>query len=251
MPVRMLPTTASDTRKVIKQSSNTVAVAGYQELGLAGKAGGDGTGLAHGATYNFKITVDNGVQQSKSITTSTTETFTAVMALLNAAMTGVLAGVTWALDTGDLRCTSATQGTNSAVALAAGATDDLFAGITGCALETAVAGLGPAEDPYNMSKIATTEASTYYPISGALNTVVHVWGDTNVTGNVTVDVAPSAAGPWSVVATVSNPTTAGAATPIPAGTLAAAHVRVSAGSFTGGPVRATLASNYPNGNRLW
>lgn len=253
MATRMLKSTAGDPRKVIKQSSNTVAAAGYQECGLSGKAGGDATGLATSHTYYLKINHNGTGVTEASITTVATVTFTAIIGLLNTAMTGALAGVVWGLSSGDLRCTSATSGTASSIALSAGTTgDNFFAALTGfTAFDTAVVGVGPAEDPLNDSAIPSTGASTFYPLSGALNTVVQVWGDTNVTGSVTVDIAPSASGPWSVVGTATNPTTAGTAVAVPAGSLAAAHCRVSAGSYTGGPVRATIMSTFPNGNRLW
>lgn len=113
-------------------------------------------------------------------------------------------------------------------------------------------GTAAADDPTDLSNIATTTASLAYPINGAEAIVVHVFGDTNVTGNVTVEVAPTGSGPWVILATVANPTTAGAITPVPFGDTAEKFIRINtAGGYTGGPVRGTLMANFPNGNNMW
>lgn len=113
-------------------------------------------------------------------------------------------------------------------------------------------GTAASDDPSDYSNIPTTTASFAYPIGSAGSVVIEVFGDTNVTGNVTVEAAPVAAGPWANVGTAANPTTAGILVPIPFGTVAADFVRVNtAGGYTGGPVRATITANFPNGNGMW
>ena len=119
----------------------TVGTAGYQECGLVGKAGSDETGLAGTTTYWFKVALNGGTAAERSITTVANTTFTGVIALLNAAMTGSLAGVVWGITGGDLRCTSPTSGTASVVQLSAGTTGtDLLANITGLSLDAHVHG---------------------------------------------------------------------------------------------------------------
>jgi hypothetical protein len=79
--------------QVIRFTSNTTAVQGYQECGLSGKTGGTATGLATTTTYYFKVNCDGTGVVEKSITTAADVTYTAVIALMNAQMTGLLSGV--------------------------------------------------------------------------------------------------------------------------------------------------------------
>jgi len=138
----LLAALAFGTGQVITTPSGTVgaaATAGHQGLGLTGKSGSSDTGLAGETTYNFTIAVDGGTAQVCSITTSSTTpvTFTALIALLDAEVTGA----TFSIVGGDLVATSSTTGATSAILLGNGATSNLFAAITGfTAFATAVAG---------------------------------------------------------------------------------------------------------------
>ena len=131
---------------------------GYQEVGLTGKTLITATGLSATTQYYFKVRVDIGALTEYSITTASDLTYSAVIALMNAALTTV----TWSIVDGDLRCTSNTQGGNSAIAIAAGTTGtDLFATLTGfSALETAVVHDGTTdigvEDEYAMAIVFYT-----------------------------------------------------------------------------------------------
>lgn len=110
---------------------------GYKECGLTGKTGTTETGLAGTTEYTFKIGIDGATATQKSITTASNTTFAGVIALLNAATPGA----TWSIVSGDLRCTSDTDTTGSAISLAAPDTGTgLFATLTGfSALDAAVA----------------------------------------------------------------------------------------------------------------
>ena len=114
---------------------------GYQECGLTGKRGNTAPGLAAQA-YKFKITVDGGTQEEITFTQGATLTFTAMIALINAALLASTysSAATCSLVAGDLRFTSATTTSVSAISLAAGSSANLFAALMGfTALETAVA----------------------------------------------------------------------------------------------------------------
>lgn len=113
---------------------------GYQELGLSNVIDSQASGLATTTQYYFKITADGGSETEYDITTAATVTFAAVIALMNTATSGVC---TWAMDSGDIRCTSDTEGTSSTISLAVGTTGtDLFATLTGyTAFDTAVSAL--------------------------------------------------------------------------------------------------------------
>ena len=115
---------------------------GYQECGLTGKAVGTETGLSTTTAYYLKVAINGGASTEYTITTGATTTFTAVIALLNAA----ISGVTFAIVNGDLRCTSNSIGAGSAIAMAAGTTGtDFLATLTDfSALDTAVTPLGGA-----------------------------------------------------------------------------------------------------------
>ena len=116
---------------------------GYQEVGLSGKFLSSATGLSNSTTYYFKVGLDGATAVEFSITTVSATTYDDVIDLINAAAVGFEVE----LVSGDLRFTSLTMGTGSAVALAAGTTGtSLFATLTGySALNTAVAGAGGTE----------------------------------------------------------------------------------------------------------
>lgn len=104
---------------------------GYQECGLTGKSSSSVTGLST-STYYVKVTKDGGTQTEKSISATSPCTYATLIGLLNAQMTGALAGCVWSLANGDLRCTSPTTGSSSSIVLAAGTTGtDLFVTLTG------------------------------------------------------------------------------------------------------------------------
>jgi hypothetical protein len=117
---------------------------GYQELGLAGLAGGDATGLLAEAVYYFNADIDGGGITEYSITVDPdNEDYTHVVALLNTETTGVC---TWGLTTGDLRCTSDTVLGTSTVSLSAGTSGtDLFASLTGFVDFDTAGGIGYQE----------------------------------------------------------------------------------------------------------
>jgi hypothetical protein len=121
-------------------------VQGYQECGLSSKTLITATGLTGSTQYYFKIRVDTGALTEYSITTASDLTYSAIVALLNAALTTV----TWSIVGGDLRCTSNTKTGLSAIALAAGTTGaDLFATLTGfSAFDTAVTNQMEDEIPF-------------------------------------------------------------------------------------------------------
>jgi hypothetical protein len=121
-------------------------VQGYQECGLTAKTLITSTGLANTTQYYFKVRVDTGALTEYSITTVTDTTYSAIIALLNAALTTV----TWSIVGGDLRCTSNTKTSLSAIALAAGTTGtNLFATLTGwSAFDTAVTNQMGDEIPF-------------------------------------------------------------------------------------------------------
>ncbi len=249
MATRMLASTVAGGQ-VIRFTSNTTAVQGYQECGLAGKAGGTATGLANATTYYFKVNCNGTGVVEKSITTAADTTFTAVIALMNAQMTGALLGVVWGLSGGDLRCTSPMWGTSSSIALSAGTSgNNFFAALTGfAAFDAAVAGLGPSEDPSGWSVIPVSGTTLSYPITSFGNCVVQVFGDNGVTGNITVQGSAGGGGPWSTISTVNNPTTGGTLVAVTAGVQ---RVRCSADAYTGGPARASIMANFDNGNQMW
>lgn len=258
MATRMLVSTASGVPH-IRHLSNTTSVQGYQECGLTGKTGGTATGLATTTQYWFKVNCDGHGVVEKSITTAADVTYTAVIALMNAQMTGLLAGVVWALNGGDLRCTSPTWGQAGSIALADGTSGtNLFVTLTGfTAFDTAVAGLGPAEDPMGLGVIPSSGASRSYAHAVGGNSfgggsVVNVFADgTTVTGTPAVEGAPGDSGPWAQIGTVTNPTTSGTLVPVPFGTNATRVIRVNAGSYTGGPLRATISVFTLGGGRQW
>lgn len=121
-----------------KGKAADIVFAGYQECGLSDLGGNEATGLSASTQYYFKAAIDDGAVTEYDITTTTDVTWSAVIALMNAEVSGA----TFALVGGDLRCTSNTIAGVSSVALSAGTTGtDLFATLTGFdAFETAVDG---------------------------------------------------------------------------------------------------------------
>lgn len=258
MATRMLVSTASGANH-IRHLTNTTSNRGYQECGLSGKVGGDATGLATSSTYYFKVNHNLTGVTEKSITTALDVTFTAVIALMNAQMTGLLTGVTWSLTGGDLRCTSVMFGTASSVALSAGTTGtNLFTTLTGfTAFDTAVAGTGPSEDPTGIGIIPSSGTSCPYAVGvgGSIrggHVVAHIFGDGGtVTGSPALEGAASGSGPWVVIQTVTDPTAAGTLVPVPFGSAAIRLVRINAGVVSGNLLRATLSANFANGAAMW
>lgn len=108
---------------------------GYQELGLSGKAGGDSTGLSTTTSYKVKVAANGGSAVEYTITTASTVTFTAVLALLNAATSGVC---TWSIVSGDVRCTSDSDLATSAISITDGDTSKLLTALSST-VDTAVA----------------------------------------------------------------------------------------------------------------
>jgi len=94
------------------------ALQGYQEFGLTGKAGTTETGLAGTTQYYVKVNINGAGVVEFDITTAADTTFAGVIALLNAE----IAGVTFAIVGGDLRCTSNKLGTGSSIAITDGTT---------------------------------------------------------------------------------------------------------------------------------
>jgi len=115
----------------------TVKSTAYQEYGLTGKSGATDTGLAQETVYYFKLNQDGlGVLEYSVTTPAETVTFTILMALINAAVTGA----TWTIVGGDLRCTRDDTPFGASIALSAGTTGtDLAATLTDfTAYDTAV-----------------------------------------------------------------------------------------------------------------
>ena len=113
---------------------------GYQECGLSSKTLTTETGLSTTTQYYLKINVDGAGVVEEEFTTGADTTYEAVITLINAT---IAAGAKAELNgLGDLRFTSDSGGTDSAIALSAGTTGtDLFATLTSfSAFDTAVAG---------------------------------------------------------------------------------------------------------------
>jgi hypothetical protein len=245
----MLASTSPSGTSNIKALTITVPVSGYQECGLSGKAGGTATGLSGASTYYFKVSANGSTVTEKAITTAADMTYTGVIALMNAQMTGVLAGVVWAINGGDLRCTSPMLGTNSTIALSAGTTGtNLFVTLTGfSAFDTAVAGLGPAEDPNGYSIIPASGFSKVYSVQSASGVTVQGVADATITGNPLVEGSLGPGGPWVTVGTL----TAGVGlVHAPAGSQIT-HIRINGTAYTGGPLHCNLNAVLPNGNVVW
>lgn len=113
---RYLPTTRGTT------------MYGYQEFGLSSLTGAAATGLSNATTYYFYLKIDGGAMTEYSITTVATTTYAAIMALLNAA----ISGATFSIFDGDLRCKSSTAGATSAILIMPGQSGtDLLGTLTG------------------------------------------------------------------------------------------------------------------------
>jgi hypothetical protein len=120
-----------------------VGTKGYQECGLTGKSGAGDTGLSQETAYKVKVAINGGTVTEYTITTpAETVTYTILLALLNAA----IAGTTWSLESGDLRCTSNLVGATSAIAITAGTSADLLAALS-ITVDAAVAGTDTDSDP--------------------------------------------------------------------------------------------------------
>ena len=118
----------------------SVETSGYQEVDFTvSKAGGDATGLANDATvYTASVVVDGGASQPIAVTGSAAQTYTTLLAELNADTTGAV----WSIEGGNLRCTSSSTGSGSTVAITTGT---VFTTLTNySAVLTAVAGTGAA-----------------------------------------------------------------------------------------------------------
>lgn len=143
--MRLYPTPTTQERLHILYRyipASIVTVRGYQELGLSGVRGNDATGLSGSTPYKFKITVDGGTAEDITITTASTLTWTAVMALINAALAASTysSAATVSIANGDVRFTSSTETEYSAITLAAPSSGtNMFTALTGfSAVETAV-----------------------------------------------------------------------------------------------------------------
>tara|TARA_Y100001937_G_scaffold78864_1_gene106962 strand:+ start:862 stop:2445 length:1584 start_codon:yes stop_codon:yes gene_type:complete len=95
----------------------------FQECGLTGKTLAESTGLTASTQYYFKITQDGGVQQELNITTGTSVTYSSVLKLIQTAINdNSVLDVSVGLINGDVRFTSNTNKSSSAIALDAGTT---------------------------------------------------------------------------------------------------------------------------------
>lgn len=117
--------------------TSAVVSAGFQDGDYGGAlTGGTATGLANDATvYTATVTVDGGADPI-SIVGSAAQTYTALISELDTDTTGG----TWAINGGELRCTSSTTGETSTVSTV---DTDLFATLTDfVSFNTAVPGDG-------------------------------------------------------------------------------------------------------------
>lgn len=95
----------------------------YQECGLTGKTLAESTGLSASTQYYFKVTQDGGAQQELNITTGTSVTYSSVLSLIQTAINdNSVLDASVGLVGGDVRFTSNTNKSSSAIALAAGTT---------------------------------------------------------------------------------------------------------------------------------
>lgn len=114
----------------------TLTFYGYQECGLSDLTDNTQTGLSTTTQYYFKVGIDGGTVTEYDITTASDTTYSAVITLMNAE----ISGAEFSLVDGDLRCTSDSDDYGAAISLAAGTTGtDLFATLTDfSAFESAV-----------------------------------------------------------------------------------------------------------------
>ena len=130
---------------------------GYQEAGLTLKTDKTETGLAAATQYYFKVNVDGAGEVEYNITTASDTTYEAVVILINIALAA--AGSVATLVNGDLRFSSAGEG--STIALAAGTTGtDLFVTLTGfTAFDDAIVG---GTSPYFLLKLYEDATAGYW-----------------------------------------------------------------------------------------
>lgn len=132
------PSSQNICRVWYKAKPADIVFSGYQGCGLSGLSNKSATGLTASTQYYFKVAIDGGAVTEYDITTVTDVTYSAIITLMNAAVSGA----TFAIVDGDLRCTSDQVTGNTSIALSAGTTGtDLFGTLTGfSAFATAVAG---------------------------------------------------------------------------------------------------------------
>ena len=125
-----------------------IVFAGYQESGLSGISDESNTGIA-AQGWKYKVAINGSDATEYDITTTSTDTYAALMVLLNAQNTGA----TWTLVDGDLRLTSDAVTGVSTIAVTAGSSVDLLAALS-ITMETAVTGdtTPPSEIPANYHK---------------------------------------------------------------------------------------------------
>ena len=151
------------------RASQTIPrTAAYRECGFSGKTLTTDTGLSTSTTYYLSVKFNqspNTVETSITTGGSSPVTFGSLIALLNAAMTGPLAGISWALVAGDLRCTSGALGAGSGITLLVPVNNPkLFPSMTGfTAFETKVAATGAAPSD-------VLDGTTYAPIDAHYET---------------------------------------------------------------------------------
>ena len=111
---------------------------GYQGCGLSDKELNNATGLSTSTDYDFGVEIDGAASVNYTISVDTDDTFSAVIDLMNAQVTGA----SFSLIGGDLVCTSDATTGYSAIALSAGTGNtDLFVTLTGfSAFDTAIPG---------------------------------------------------------------------------------------------------------------
>jgi len=119
---------------------------GYHQLATPADITGDTeTGLTANTLYYFKVNINGaGVLEYYITVTTASCTFATLLTLLAAAKAVVggatISGVTWSLESGDLRCTSNSTLDTASIAITAGTTGtDLLASLTGfSSVDTAV-----------------------------------------------------------------------------------------------------------------
>lgn len=88
-------------------------------------------------------------------------------------------------------------------------------------------------DANNYGKYAASAASRVYSIGEAYTTVIQVYSDAGSTATVTIDVAPTATGPWYTVATITDPSATGETWSVPRSKYARINVTHTAGNVRG------------------
>lgn len=191
----------------------SIGTAGYQELGLTGKSGGDDTGLSQSTAYKVKVAIDGGTITEYTITTpGETVTYTIMMALLDAQTTGA----TWAISGGDVRCTSDLVSDTSAISITAGSSSDLLTALSSTP-DTAVAGTSTGTDPavsgltgIEIPILATDDDEQVATRVSALIDAESDFGASVSTATVTITATnrgyttPTADGDLSTLVTITN-----------------------------------------------